>query len=201
MSAEARRRWAALVLLLPSPAALAHVSALPHDGLLAGLLHYLGAPQWPLGAAVLGLLAAQRGRDAVAWSVLALPAALAAGALLSGVVAAWPPAGAAAVGMTLLLGMLVALAVPLPAVAAPLLALPVGVLQGIGVQAAAHGDGGPIMAALGIALGGQLVVTTVAMLASAGVAWRWQSVAVRALGSWIAAIGLLTLAARLAGYG
>jgi hypothetical protein len=133
--------------------------------------------------------------------VLALPAGLAAGALLSGVFTAGPAVGAVAVGMMLLIALLVALAAPLPAPAAPLLALPLGMLQGAGVQPAVHADGGPVMVALGIALGGQLAVGAVAMLASAGARWRWQPLAVRALGSWIAAIGLLALAAQFAGHG
>ena len=76
--------------------------------------------------------------------------------------------------------------------------LALGLAQGAALQGTLHAEGSGILSALGGAFGGQLVATSVALLVSAGAALPWQPVVVRALGSWLAAIGLLMLAVRVA---
>lgn len=76
--------------------------------------------------------------------------------------------------------------------------LALGLAQGAELQGTLHAEGSGILAWLGGAFGGQLVATSVALLASAGAALPWQPVVVRALGSWLTAIGLLVLTVRVA---
>jgi hypothetical protein len=76
--------------------------------------------------------------------------------------------------------------------------LALGLAQGAALQGTLHAEGSGILSALGGAFGGQLVATSVALLASAGAALPRQPVVVRPLGGWLVAIGLLVLALRVA---
>lgn len=189
---------AALVLAAASRIALAHQSGthvLADDGgLLTGLTQNLAHLSYPLAAFALGLLAGQRGPDAFAWTLVAWPAGLIGGVLL--LVGGCPAAALELVsGATIaLLGLLVALAVPLPPVTVPAIGLLSGVAQGAAGCLVMPLDAAPILFALGFAAGGQLIAALAALPALAADRVLWKRVAVRAVGSWIAAIGLLVLA-------
>jgi hydrogenase/urease accessory protein HupE len=189
---------AALVLAAASPIALAHQSVVhvfgDDGGFLTGLTQHLTHLSYPLAAFVLGLLAGQRGPDALAWTLAAWPAGLVGGVLL--LTGDCPAAAFELVsGATIaLLGLLVALAVPLPPVTVPSIGLLSGVALGAAGCLVMPLDAAPILFALGFAAGGQLIAALAALPALAANRVPWQYVAVRAVGSWIAAIGLLVLA-------
>lgn len=185
---------AALLLLASAARAEAHTLVSTSGPFFAGLKHFLLSPDDVLAALGVGLLASQR-RDLPGWAALALPAAwLATG--LCGLLLGLPEVGgeiASAVSL-LVLGVLVVVALQLSLRALLVVALATGVLHGFlngtGVSAAGVWTGGWQL--VGIAL----PVLVVGFYPTALLEWLnrpWTRIAVRVLGSWIAAIGLLLL--------
>jgi urease accessory protein len=191
----ALRGGATVLLALFSASALAHATAKGVNDFQAGLLHPLTALENVLPFLALGLLVGQHGARTknalpVFWTALIL------GAVLAMWLPAVPHVDLINVSSMLVLGILVASALPLP----PLVYLGLVVLFGLshgyanGVEIAP-----PVRAYLfipGVALGALvlnglgLVITEYATRSKIG----WMSIAVRVAGSWIAAIGLLVLA-------
>lgn len=184
-----------LALLVPRAAA-AHGSLAVGD-FYGGLLHPVFHPEALLPALAVALHAAQREGEAL-WRVPASylgGIAVGAGAvLLAG--AGAPPAWALPAAMAAL-GGLVAARPPLPEVAALGLALAVGGLHGLlALGAERESIARPALYLVGVLAGVVLIAAHVESLVLRFRAF-WMQVAVRVVGSWVAAVGLLIAVLRV----
>ena len=183
--------------------ALAAQPALAHDvvvgigGFYGGLLHPLLVPAHLLALTALGLFLGQQ----VPRTRVGLTGVFAA-AQIAGVIAIVSAASPMYQDLVVLiaaaaLGMLVALAHPItPLVSLPLVAS-VGIalmLDSVPQEFSMHAT---FLALVGTLIGAFVIVTFVAEIARAA-GRAWQRIAVRIVGSWIAASAILVLALRLA---
>ena len=192
------RAWVAVAALLVSAqAAQAHIVAARLGDFYAGALHPLTDLQDIILWIAMGVLAGSLGATTGRWLVLVFPLGLLAGLGLGpafGVVSAGAVADA---GTIAVLGLL--LATNLRIGAAPLCLIAVGLALMRG--AANAGDLGPetnrLLFAAGLAGAGYAAITltmalTVAFRGTdAGRSIAWRGIAIRAFGSWIAAIGVM----------
>jgi hydrogenase/urease accessory protein HupE len=181
-----------------APVAAAQVTAAHPLGLAEGMAQVILGPEHLGAILALGLLAALRGPDASLRMQIAMPIGLALGALAAGVPLGVVGLDAAALVVTALLGLLAALAWPLPAVLYPLLALVTGTVYGQAAALAQHAVPPPALFAIGVAAAGTLVFALAAW-PGLELSAHWQRVALRVLGSWIAAIHLIALGLSLRG--
>lgn len=161
----------------------------------AGMLHPLTTVDHVLPLAALGLLAGQQQRAAALPVIGSVPAALLAGGVLALLLPAPPGLGAVTVGSMVALGLLAAAAATLPvAVAVGAAAL---AAAAIGWANATELAGQATAARFlpGVALAGLLVVIYGAGCVR-GFRAPWMRMAFRVLGSWIAAVGVITLGLR-----
>lgn len=191
-----RRRWtAAAGAPLLAAGWPATASAHPMAGVgdfYAGMLHPLTTVEHVLPLAALGLLAGQQPRGTTLRVIPAVPVALIAGAAVA--LALPAPAGlqAVTIGSMVALGALVALAASLPAaLAVAAAALPAAAI-GWANAAELGGQAAAIRFVPGVALAGLLVVIYGAGCVR-GLRAPWMQMAFRVLGSWIAALGVMTL--------
>jgi urease accessory protein len=188
---------AAAMLFAQAEAAQAHVAASRLGDFYAGAFHPLTDLQdivlWLAMGVLAGSLGAARGR----WLVLVFPLGLLAGLVLGrafGVLSVGPAANA---GMILVLGLLLAVAARLPTALLCMIAFGLAVMRG----AANAGDLGPetdrLLFAAGLACAGYATITLTMVLTLAfkpqdsGPSTEWRSIAIRAFGGWVAAIGLM----------
>lgn len=191
-------RLAGAFLLVPG-FAHAHESSTGLGPVADGFAHlFLGFDDL-LAVVAMAMLAGLGGRALARRVTLALPAAW-----LVGGVAGWlgfatrVPASATALSL-LLVGILVAADRRAPSAIPLALAAGVGLLHGALNGAALAGAGGEALLALAGTAGAVLVVSLLVSRGASSVTRPWQRVAVRAAGSWIAAIGLLYLGWALKG--
>jgi urease accessory protein len=192
------RAWvAAAALIASAPAADAHIVTSRLGDFYAGALHPLTDLQDLILWIALGVLAGSLGATKGRWLVLVFPLGLLVGLVLgltSGGVSARPVADA---GMVVVLGLLLAANVRIPT--APLCAIALGLAMMRG--AANSGDVGAetnrLLFAAGLASAGYAAITlTMAVTLAfrgtdADLSIAWRGIAIRAFGSWIAAIGLM----------
>ena len=190
------RRLGLLVLagaLLGSAAAEAHIVSSRLGDFYGGMLHPLTALPDIILWLALGMLAALQRAAAVRWLVVLFPLGLAAGLALGRAFGWSPHAGWLDAGLMVVLGGMTAAAVRLPAPAflfgASALALYRGLCNASGVTLGAD----VVLFAGGTAAVGYAAM---ALVMAGTVAFRrtgtgWQDIAVRAAGSWIAAIGVM----------
>lgn len=178
--------WAA-----PDPAS-AHLVSSGMGPFYDGVAHFLITAEDLVIVVGLALLGGLSGRKASRRLVVMLPLGWLAGAALGMAVDVSVPAMLPSLGI-LTTGLLVALnpRVPnlLPAGFALVLGLLHGFLNGRGMSLSST----PFLEAIGIVT----ALAAICLLVSALVVTRtvhWQCIAVRALGSWIAAVGILTIA-------
>jgi urease accessory protein len=181
----------AAIALLPTPAA-AHLNSTGLGPVYDGVAHFLTSPEDLLAVLALALWAGARGAGYGRRALFVLPSAWLLGSLL-GMTAAATAGGTvlSAIWLMALGGLLAAdLTLPLHGATAlvALLGLQRGYLNGSRIEPSASG----IAALFGL---GAVVFVLVAIAAAAVVRLRaaWARVAVRAIGSWIAASGLLLL--------
>ncbi|MBX3715923.1 MAG: HupE/UreJ family protein [Burkholderiales bacterium] len=191
-------RLAGAFLLVPG-IAFAHESSTGLGPVADGFAHlFLGFDDL-LAVVAMAMLAGLGGRALARRVTLALPAAW-----LVGGVAGWlgfatrVPASATALSL-LLVGILVAADRRAPSAIPLALAAGVGLMHGALNGAALAGAGGEALLALAGTAGAVLVVSLLVSRGASSVTRPWQRVAVRAAGSWIAAIGLLYLGWALKG--
>ena len=191
-------RVAGAFLLVPG-IAFAHESSTGLGPVADGFAHlFLGFDDL-LAVVAMAMLAGLGGRALARRVTLALPAAW-----LAGGVAGWlgfatrVPASATALSL-LLVGILVAADRRAPSATPIALAAGVGLMHGALNGAALAGAGGEALLALAGTAGAVLVVSLLVSRGASSVTRPWQRVAVRAAGSWIAAIGLLYLGWALKG--
>jgi hydrogenase/urease accessory protein HupE len=185
---------ALLVVLAWAAPASAHMLDNRFGDFYGGVLHPLTALEHALPILAVGLLAGQQGERAARWLVLAFPLALLIGAGLPAVIAApLPSARLLNAASFVVLGLLVAAGWRLPLT----LLIALGAVFGFG-----HGyENGRAMApdtavhlfVLGVASAGGIVTALVSAATLDLAARRWSRVGVRILGSWIAAIGIMTI--------
>ena len=188
-----RARWlpALAVAMLPATAE-AHLVSARFGDFYTGFLHPLTALESLLPWVALGLLGGLQRGGLARWLLLAFPAGVAAGVLLATL---WPgQAGIAGVNIAsfVVVGALVLLAVRLSPSALLALAALLGVSHGYDNGLALPPAGNVLLYVGGVATAGYLVVALTAGAATALAATRpWGSIAVRAAGSWITAIGVM----------
>ena len=182
---------AAALALRPAPAA-AHLNSTGVGPVYDGAAHLLTSPEDLLAALALALWAGARGAGYGRRVLFMLPGAWLLGSLLGMTTAATAGSAAVSAIWLLALGALLAGDVALPLGCATALTVVLGLqrgyLNGSGVEPSASG----ITALLGL---GSSVFVLVALAAAFAVRLRaaWARIAVRVLGSWIAASGLLLL--------
>lgn len=199
------RFWiAAAMLFARAEAADAHIIASRLGDFYTGALHPLTDLQDLILWAAMGVLAGSLGAAKGRWLVLVFPLGLLAGLVLGrvfGVVSAGPAADA---GMILVLGLLLAAAARVPTTLLCAIAFGLALMRG----AANAGDLGPetdrLLFAAGLACAGYAAITLTMALTltfrrpDGGPAVAWRGIAIRAVGGWIAAIGLMMMGFALA---
>jgi urease accessory protein len=188
---------AAILFFAQAQTADAHIVAARLGDFYAGAFHLLTDLQDVILWTAMGVLAGSLGAAKGRWLVLVFPLGLLAGLALgriTGVVSAGPAVDAATI---LTLGLLLATATRLPTALLCMIAFGLAVIRGV----ANAGDLGPetdrLLFAAGLASAGYAVITLIMALTlafrgtDAGPAMAWQGIAIRALGGWIAAIGLM----------
>ena len=197
MQERVARTWTVLSILVvcivavPSPAH-AHMMNTGFGPFYDGLTHLFVTPEDLLPAIALALLAGLRGPAAgraVLWS---MPLAWFTGCAVVAAAGIDVTTQAVSGVTTFLVGALVAADLPLPIAAAVSVAIALGLVSGTvnGVELA--NARASSMTAVGIAAALFVLVALVAGHA-ASIRAPWARVAIRVAGSWIAAIGLLTL--------
>ncbi|NPU10969.1 hypothetical protein HL666_09365 [Bradyrhizobium sp. 83002] len=204
MSRLLRTALLAAVLLAQAQIADAHIVSARLGDFYAGALHPLLTMQDVVVWIALGLLAGSLGAAGGRWLVMVFPLGLCAGlafAVGSGVAPASPLVDAATI---LVLGLLLAAALRIPVTLLSAIALLLGVIRG----AANAGELGPqsdrLLYAAGLAAAGYVTITLVMALAltlrrpETEPVSSWRGIAVRAVGGWVAAIGLMMAGLSLA---
>lgn len=198
MSADRYRIVARIVTgtaaLLAAFEAHAHAVTPGANAFLAGLGHPVTALEHLLPLIALGMLAGRRDLAAGQGLLVAFPVAFATGALAGSALAAAPELSAVNAATALVAGGLVALALALPRSLLYVIVVAIGAIHGL-----SHGSAmGQVMPAF---IAGAALAATLVFAYAFGVthhalkrASRWLPVTVRAIGSWIAAFGILTLA-------
>ena len=179
----------------------AHIVSSRLGDFYAGAAHPLTGLQDVVLWIALGVLAGTQPAARARWLVAVFPAGLVAGFLLG--MADGVTSGIAAVdaGCMVALGGLIATAVRLPAPALTAIAFALGLLRGAANAGGVGPDTNASLFAAGFATAGYVAIT---LLPAAVLTFRrpgigWRSVALRAGGSWVAAIGIMAGGYALAG--
>ena len=186
----------AAMLLAGANAAEAHIVAARLGDFYAGAAHPLTDLQdivlWIAIGVLAGTLGAAKGR----WLILVFPLGLLVGLPFGNVLGAASTQLADA-AMMLAIGMRLAAAVQVPAVLLCAIAFAAAVMRGAANCADLAPETDRLLFAAGLVCAGYAVITlTMALTAmfrrtSSDSATSWRSIAIRALGGWIAAIGLM----------
>ena len=184
---------AMLPVLALVPPASAHTIDNRFGDFYGGLLHPLTALEHALPILALGLLAGQQGERAARWLVLGFPLALLIGAVLAVMTPALPSMRFLNAASFVVLGLLVAAGQRLPLTLLIALGGVFGLSHGYENGRAMGPDTAVHLFVPGIAVAGGLVIALVSA-ATIDLATRtWARVGVRVVGSWIAAIGIMTI--------
>ncbi|CAH2601850.1 HupE-UreJ family metal transporter [Rhodovastum atsumiense] len=181
-------------LTIAATPAQAHIVATRLGDFYTGGLHPLTGVEDVVQWLALGLVAGQQDVRRARWMVPVFPLALLAGIIGARLLhlPAMPEAIDAAT--MLVLGCLLAVAKPLNLPVLLGLTAIVGLLRGASNASGIGPDTDAVLFVSGLVLTGYAVVTLIAAAATSllrGVAATWPAVAVRACGSWIAAVGLM----------
>lgn len=186
-------------LLLAPQLAQAHLVSTPFGDFYGGMLHPITALEHLLPWLALGLLGGIQMKERSRWLLLVFPASVLLGVCLG--VALGAPTWLTLVNLTSLV-----------LIAAPTIAglrLPTAALAGLGgLFGATHGaanggaltpEGNALLFVSGVTAASYLLIALVVALAYTLVhRFQWGQIAVRALSSWIAAIGVLMLGLQFA---
>ena len=188
------RVLAGFMALLATSELHAHGVADGTNAFVAGLVHPVTALEHVLPLVALGMLAGQRGLRSGEGLIIAFPLAFACGALVA---ASFPGLSASPVvnaATALIVGGLVALAWGLPRAVVYAVVVATGAVHGLA-------NGGAIVGAMPAFIAGATLSATLLFVYAFGIVDRmlrrdtpWVPVAVRAIGSWIAAFGVLIVA-------
>ena len=187
-------RVSALVLLglaASSSPAQAHLVTSGLGPVYDGILHFLMSPEDLVPVFAMALLAGQCGPEIARRVLFVLP-----GSWLAGGIAGMAASGASLPDLTwlifMLLGGLVAAHLRPPGPIVPALAAALGVLKGFTNGTVLATVGAATYSLIGMA-GAVFVVTTLAAAATIALTWPPAKIAIRILGSWTTATGLLML--------
>jgi urease accessory protein len=200
MMPVARHVTAAILVAIAALPARAHLVETGFGAFYNGFAHVALTASDLLVVLALALLAGQRGTEAARWSLLALPVAWIAGGLAGmtlGLDATLPVLTTLSFGVA---GALVALRMQAPSAVIATYAALVGGVHGIANAAtlAAGGAGSLVIAGAACAVFCVFAITSAQVtVLRAG----WTSIAVRVVGSWVAAAAILMIGwqARLSG--
>lgn len=203
------KRWVALLgfalapLLASAQAAQAHIVSARLGDFYAGALHPLTDLLDIILWVALGLLAGAAGSMERRWLVMIFPIGLLAGLAWGGSfnpISTGPLATAATI---VVLGLLLAANLKMPTVLLGLIAFGIAVARG----AANGSDLGPetnrLLFAAGLACAGYVVITLAMAITlsfrrtDAGPPVAWRVVAIRTLGGWLAAIGIMAVGVQM----
>lgn len=146
-----------------------------------------------VSAIAMGLLAAQRGRIVIALSLAVLGTGLVGGAIVSGYTVTVPYVDVTNLSAAAGIGVLVALRFPVGLTALAGIGFLLGLAQGYSNGLAIRIDTAEVSFIAGI-VGACLSILALASALALAARAPWQAIAVRAAGSWIAAIALIVLA-------
>jgi urease accessory protein len=184
---------AGLGALAPLPA-FAH----PMQGVgdfYAGMLHPVVSIETVLPIVALSLLAGQQRRKTAIHLLAAFPAALIVGALLASLRDAPPLLGIVQLILTAGFGILVAFARRVPSWLLVALGVVLGISAGWANAAELVGQASRFRFIAGLAVVGLLLLVYGNGLVR-NLKWEWTQIAVRVVGSWIAAVSILVLGLR-----
>lgn len=190
------RLLAATALALVAPTtAHAHLVDTRLGDFYGGMLHPLTDLRQILPWAALAALAAFQGTRRARWVVPAFPIALLAGGLLSQVVPALPGEAVLEVALVAVTGLALAAAASLPLPTLLALVAVMGLLHGYQNGAAMTASTDKLLFLSGLTAVGYAALTlgtgaAIAFLRGVG---GWRPIALRASGSWVAAVGLMVL--------
>lgn len=186
----------ALFLLLPATSAKAHIIGARLGDFYAGAAHPLTDLRDVTLWVALGMLAGSLGASKARPLLLLFPFGLAVGVTSAMTLNATSEGALLAAGALVLLGALLALELRIPAVALGGLALVLAAMRGAANAAAIGPETNWLLFVAGLSIAGYIVVT---LVSAATLAFRdegddtraWRRIAIRALGSWLAALGLM----------
>ena len=181
-----------LVVAFAQPA-VAHSLDNRFGDFYGGVLHPLTALEHALPIVALGLLAGQQGERASRWLVLVFPLALLLGAVLAAVAPTLPSTRLLNAASFVVLGLLVAVGRRLPLMLLIALGTVFGLSHGYENGRAMGPDAAIHLFVPGVAAAGGLVIALVSAATLDLAARTWARVGIRILGSWIAAIGIMTI--------
>ncbi|OPY94569.1 hypothetical protein A5906_13485 [Bradyrhizobium sacchari] len=200
---SARLLIATAMLLSGGHAAEAHIVPARLGDFYMGVVHPLTDLQdvvlWTATGVLAGTLGATKGR----WLIALFPLGLVAGLLLGRVLGAASTQLADA-AMMLAIGLLLAAAVQVPTVLLSAMAFAVAVIRGAANGADLAPETDRVLFAAGLTCVGYaaitlaMALTTVFKRTNSDSATSWRAIAIRALGGWIAAIGLMMASLALA---
>jgi len=187
-----RLRYAFAALAVVPTMANAHLASSGLGPVYDGVLHLATSPEDLAAVIAFALFVGLRGAEHGRRALLVLPCAWLLGSF-AGLVALMPESNAWLSATWLLgLGLLVALDANLPLVATTAIAALLGLMHGF-----ANGSGMNLTVSVSLALLGLatavFVATALPAAAAVGVGIAWPRIAIRVVGSWIAASGLLLL--------
>lgn len=189
-----------LALLLAGPTtAHAHLVSTRFGDFYGGALHPLTAFEHVLPWLAMGLLAGMQGPKCGRWILLAFPLGLAVGTALALVIHQEPLVSTLNIASFVLVGALVAAAWRLPQSVLIVLGVALGLTHGYENGTAMTAETNTLLFVSGVACVGYVVI---ALVTAATVAFlrgeAWRRIALRALGSWVTAIGIMLIAFRFA---
>jgi hydrogenase/urease accessory protein HupE len=194
------RRLAATLALLGAPAqAQAHLVDTRLGDFYGGMLHPLSGFEDPLPWIALAILAAFQGPRRARWLLAAFPLGLFAGGGLSLVLPALSFVSVLNVALIALIGLAVAAAIALPLPAVIGLGAIIGLAQGYQNGLAMTAATDHLLFISGVTAIGYMCMT----MATAGAitflrgSGTWRLIALRASGSWVAAVGIMAFGLQL----
>lgn len=182
--------WSAATLLCIPSVAFAHLVNSGLGPIYDGALHLLLSPGDLLGLVAFAMLSGLRGAKAGRLTVVGMTVAWLLAGLIGLRMPAVPPMPLLLVVSLVVPGAMVAFDVKLPPVFIALLAALFGLLHGLQNGAALSATGAGTAALSGIVM----TVLLTSLLISAAIVpieAAWSRIAVRVLGSWVAAVGIL----------
>ncbi len=195
MRPRIRQAWRAAALLMTLPAsANAHLVSARFGDFYVGLMHPLTAFENVLPWLALALLAGLQTVHTSRVLLVVFPLSVALGAAAPQLLPGLTGITTANAASFVLLGLIVAIAPRLRAALLVALAVPVGLTHGYD-NGLAHASGGDLLLFVrGVACAAYLSLTLVTAGAHRLAALRdWGAIALRAAGSWIAAIGIMMI--------
>jgi hydrogenase/urease accessory protein HupE len=184
---------ALLVVLAGADPASAHMLDNRFGDFYGGVVHPLTALEHALPILAMALLAGQQGERAARWLVLIFPLALLIGAVLATGAPSLPSVGILNAASFVVLGLLVAAGWRLPLTLLIVLGAVFGLSHGYENGRAMTPDTAVHLFVLGVASAGAIVTALVSAATLDLAARRWSRIGVRIVGSWIAAIGIMTI--------